>query len=88
MQVTLNGEFLHAEPTKSGKGHMVTILQTKGSCDLYAPNEGGFQWPSRMSPVVIEAVVRPGYEGRGFQATVQSIRVAGSKNEAKAGVSG
>jgi hypothetical protein len=84
MQVKLDGEFLHAEPTKSGKGHMVTILQTKGSCDLYAPNEGGFQWPERMTPVEVEAVVRAGYEGRGFQATVQSIT---RKAPAKAGVS-
>lgn len=81
MQVKLDGEFLHAEPTKSGKGAMVTILQTKGSCDLYAPNDGGFQWPPRMTPVEVEAVVRPGYEGRGFQATVQKIT---AKSAAKA----
>jgi hypothetical protein len=74
MKVSVKGEFLQAQPTKSGKGHMVSVLQENASCELYAPNDAGLQFPARMVPVEIEAVVRPGYEGRGYSANVLSIK--------------
>jgi hypothetical protein len=79
MQVKVQGEFLSSEPTKSGKGYMVSVLQANASCELYCPNDAQVQFPPRMTPVEIEAIVRPGYEGRGFQATVRSVKaLAGS----------
>lgn len=82
MKVTITGEFLSAEPTRSGKGVMVGVLQDSASCELYASNERGFQWPSRMEPVVIEAIIRDGFEGRGFSAHIQSIEKAAAKPKA------
>lgn len=78
MKVTLEGEFLNARPTKTGKGHMVSILQSDASCELYAPNDAGLQFPDRMTPVKVTALIRTGYEGRGFNATIQSIEKVGA----------
>lgn len=78
MKVTIEGEFLTARPTKTGKGQMVSILQSDASCELYAPNEAGLSFPERMTPVKVTALIRTGYEGKGFNATVQSIEKVGA----------
>lgn len=73
MQVTVEGDFLAAQPTKSEKGFMVSVLQENASCELYAPGDAGLTFPPRSTPVKITALIRNGYEGKGFNATVKSI---------------
>lgn len=73
MQATIRGEFLAVEPVKSGKGNLLSLLQEKASCDLYVPNDVAIPKIERMAKLEIAAVIRPGYEGRGFQATAQNI---------------
>jgi hypothetical protein len=74
MQATIKGEFLALNPTKSGKGSMLSLLQERASCELYVPNDVRVPSLDRLAAVTVEAVVRPGYEGKGFQASVVAIR--------------
>lgn len=86
MQATIEGEFLIAQPTKSGKGYMVSVLQENASCELYAPIDANLEFPARQTPVKITAHIRPGYEGKGFNATVKKIEVLRAGVAATAGV--
>lgn len=74
MKVRIEGDFLAAEPWEfHGKeGFSVSILQDASTAKLsVSKDDAPAQWPSRMTPVVIEGTVRPGYEGRGFKTQVQ-----------------
>lgn len=85
MQATIKGRFIALEATKSGKGSMLSLLQEKASCEVYVPSTLVVPPAEDLTPLVVEAVIRPGYEGRGFQASALTVERATQLREAKAG---